>query len=618
MTCVRARTLVPLALTAAYALWTFWPDPASMPGWGDPYFDLWTFEHVWQQMDRLGPLHLWSDRFWGAPIFAGTPLQLAFSENQLYPALILWPLWRAIGGPLALQWAAIAMTLAAFGCTMGFLRSIGLREMSGAGALLFACCGFVQSQYAHYQNICIFLLPLALWSWFGLEQRPGPVRFALCALAFGWIGGWNIYFQLFANLLLLVLVVARRSPPFPWQAAVAAGALIVQAPIAMKYLELQQLIGSFGVSTTYGAVARSLLGTAMRPTLLQRFVPFYPATEVPIEAAGFLGFSWTALVVAALLDRRSRRWAAGAWLAFWAALGLGYGLFDLVHLLPGLSGARATGRFLVLTALFATPAALIIAHRSTGLWRWLPIALAVVELVPATPGLRVSVPRDLERRTTELDVATRGRGPLLVVPRVDVRLQLYLLRSRLPLLQGISGRAPANVQLVDSMLAEWQWDATALRDVLELTRAPLVAATDLSWIARLASSELLEPRGCPEAFDVRVCLFQPRPPAQSARIRLESDAQWEYGTSARGWPMARLRATRAGVLDYAELGRCRLVESTRLRAFSWTRELTFPGAQLLGARFDAGQLMFERESRQAIFALPAWARPTRTYSVRCG
>jgi hypothetical protein len=25
-----------------------------------------------------------------------------------------------------------------------------------------------------------------------------------------------------------------------------------------------------------------------------------------------------------------------------------------------------------------------------------------------------------------------------------------------------------------------------------------------------------------------------------------------------------------------------------------------------------------RESRQAVFRLPAWARPTRTYAVRCG
>ena len=140
MKCVRAWNVVPLALCCAYALWTFWPDRASMPGWGgDPLFVLWTFEHDWRRMDQIGPLHLWSSRFWSAPIFAGLSLQLAFSENLLYPALILRPLWRAFGGPLALQWGAIAMTLAAFGSTLGFLRSIGLREMAAAGALLFEC-----------------------------------------------------------------------------------------------------------------------------------------------------------------------------------------------------------------------------------------------------------------------------------------------------------------------------------------------------------------------------------------------------------------------------------------------------------------------------------------------
>src|SRR5438874_1368960 len=218
MRCVRARTLVPMTLATAYALWTFWPDGASMPGWGgDPLFDLWTFEHVWRQMDRLGPLHLWSDRFWSAPIFAGAPLQLAFSENQLYPALILRPLWRALGGPLALQWGALAMTLAAFGCAFGWLRSIGLRELAGAGALLF-----------------------------------------------------------------------RTGLPAQWRIAALALAVVAQAPIALEYLALQRAIGSLGASLAYGAVPRSFLGTAMRPTLLQRFVPGYPTTEVPIEAAGFL------------------------------------------------------------------------------------------------------------------------------------------------------------------------------------------------------------------------------------------------------------------------------------------------------------------------------------------
>jgi hypothetical protein len=619
MKCVRARSAVPLALTCAYALWTFWPDRASMPGWGgDPLFVLWVFEHAWRQMDRLGPLHLWSDRFWSAPIFAGLPLQLAFSENLLYPALILRPLWRAAGGPLALQWGAIGMTVASFGCALGFLRSIGLREMAAAGALLFACCGFVQSQYAHYQNLCIFLLPLAAWSWSALEKRPDALRTALCALAFGWIGGWNMYFQLFATLALVALVVARRPVPVRWRALALLGALLVQAPIAIKYVALQSVIGRFDTSITYGAVARSFLGTALRPTLLQRILPGYPSTEVPIEAAGFLGFSWAALVVAGLLERRARPWSLLALLAFWAALGFGYGLFDVIHLLPGFSGLRATGRFQVLTALFAVPAALLVAQQAAGVFRWVPLALAILELLPATPALRVPVPRELDSQTTELDLGTRGRGPVLAVPTLDPRLQLYLVRSAVPLLQGVSGREPANVQLLDAMLAERPWTAQTLPDVLAMTRVPSVVATDPRWIAELSGSASLEPRGCVDAFDLRVCTFQPREVSERSALRLGRDATWDYDTSAAGWPVARLRATRAGVLDYFDLGRCRLAETTRLGILSWTRELTFPGTQLLAARFEPGGIVFLRESRQAIFRLPRWGRPTRTYAVRCG
>ena len=613
---MRARTLVPLALAAAYALWTFRPERGFLPG-GEGDFNLWTFEHVWRQMDRLGPLHLWSDRFWSAPIFAGMPLQLAFSENQLYPALILRPLWRVLGGGLALQWGAVLMTLAAFGCAFAWLRSLGLRELAGAGALLFACCGFVQSQYAHYQNLCIFLLPLALWSWNTLERAPGPARAALCAVAFGWIGGWNMYFQLFADLLLLALVLLRTGMPLRWRLAALAGAAAAQAPIALKYAELQQAIGSLSVSLTYGAVPRSILGTAMRPTLLQRFLPGYPTAEVPIEAAGFLGFSWTALVVAALLHRRSRGWAVAALLAFWAALGLGHGLFDVLHALPGFSGLRAAGRFQVLTALFAVPAALLVVQEARGAARWLPIALAAIELVPGVRALRAPVPVDFGRRATAFEAAVGGRGPLLVAPAVDSHFQLHALPSGVPLLQGTSGRAPANVQLLDALLAGAAAGKDSLSDVLELTGAPLVAAVDPRWIAELSSNALLAPEGCVEQFDPRVCLFRPRGSPVAPRVRLDRDARWGYGATAEGWPLAQLRATRSGVLDFAELGRCRLAETTVLWGLRWTRELIFPGAHLRGARFDEGQIVLLRESRQAVFRLPGWARPSRTYAVRC-
>src|SRR5438132_11182052 len=133
MRCVSARNLVPLALTCVYALWTFWPDRASVPGWGgDPLFVLWIFEEAWRQMDRLGPLHLWSDRFWTAPIFAGMPLQLACSENRFYPAVVLRPLRRLLEGPVRWEGRGLLRSWAAFGGRCGGLRATAVRNSAAA------------------------------------------------------------------------------------------------------------------------------------------------------------------------------------------------------------------------------------------------------------------------------------------------------------------------------------------------------------------------------------------------------------------------------------------------------------------------------------------------------
>jgi hypothetical protein len=223
----------------------------------------------------------------------------------------------------------------------------------------------------------------------------------------------------------------------------------------------------------------------------------------------------------------------------------------------------------------------------------------------------------VESRTTAFDAAVGARGPLLVAPGLDAAFQLYTLRSGIPLLQGVSGRAPANVDLLESMFSGRPWTERSLADVLDLTRAPVVAAVDPHWVRELSSSPLLEAEGCFEQFDRSVCLFHPRAISGEPGLRLDRDAQWENGNSPAGWPFAKLRATRSGVLDYAALGRCRLGEVTGFRRISLARELIFPGAQLRGARFETGEVVFARESRQGIFALPAWARPARTYAVRC-
>ena len=194
--------------------------------------------------------------------------------------------------------------------------------------------------------------------------------------------------------------------------------------------------------------------------------------------------------------------------------------------------------------------------------------------------------------TASLCCRVGGRGPLLVAPAVDPAFQLYVLRSGIPLLQGLSGRAPANVDLLDSMFSGRLWTERSLAEVLDLTRAPAVAAVDPRWVRELSSSPLLEPEGCFEQFDRSVCLFHPRTVPDGPGLRLDRDAQWEHGASPAGWPLAQLRSQRSGALDYATLGRCRLRESTGFGRISLTRELIFPGAQLRGARFEGGEVMF--------------------------
>src|SRR6202171_6312783 len=138
----RVRRLVPSILAVAFAVWSYRPTVDSILGWGgDPLFNAWTFEVVWHNLAARDPL-------WQAPLFAGSPLGLAFSENQVIAALVFWP-FRALGGSdgaFALGAGAVLSSLLAFACTAGWLRALGLRALAEWGGLLFAGCGWLQRQ----------------------------------------------------------------------------------------------------------------------------------------------------------------------------------------------------------------------------------------------------------------------------------------------------------------------------------------------------------------------------------------------------------------------------------------------------------------------------------------
>src|SRR5258708_10758803 len=236
---------------------------------GDSAFNLWIFELDWHHFATLGPGRMFSHAFWQAPLYGGAPLGLAWSENQLYPALLLWPVRAAsVTGALPLAAGAAAWVFLAYLCAAGWLRALGFRRLCFWGALVFEMCGWLQSQHPHYQNICIFLLPLALWSWTAFAARPDGSRLALCAFLFGWVGGWNLYFQVFANLCLFVLAgmaVWRRQIAASRLVALLVLAAAAEWPIAAKDLELASITGGYPAVETYGATSASLLGAVARP-----------------------------------------------------------------------------------------------------------------------------------------------------------------------------------------------------------------------------------------------------------------------------------------------------------------------------------------------------------------
>ena len=598
---------------------SYWPSPDSIPGWpgGDSLFNLWTFELVWHRLGTLGPLQIFSAPFWRAPLFGDAPLGLAFSENQLYPALLLWPLRAASGnGALTLGVGAVLFILLAHLCAAGWLRSAGTGALSSWGGLVFACCGWLQSQYAHYQNLCLFVLPLALWMWTRLRARPTPWRLLICALAFGWIAGWNLYFQVFANASLLVLAGRaswRKQLPrlqIGWLISITAA---IQLPIAWKYLSLSRQLGGFRVLETYGATLTSLLGSAARPRLL------LPSFEVPIESAGLLGVAWLCLMAWSLRRPAARPWLVAGGFAFWFALGAGHGLFDALAWLPGVGGLRATGRAQVLILLFSLPAVMgtLEALRPGRAAAWLALVLA--ELVPASLPQRAPIAPALWGHASPLSrELAKADDAVLVLPRADERFMLYATQTWTPYFGGYSGRAPPGEELLEAIAVRRLWGPGSLQAAVELTRPRRVLALTAALAAELRASPRLQARGCfPDADGVEGCLFETVGLSKITELRLDRDAAFE-AKAGTDWPEFVLRAAGSGTLDIRSVDRCRLRRRLEFPFLPASRhDLPLQGSSIRGASFVPGQTILEVRARQAIFRLPAALRPSTSFEVVC-
>ena len=630
-------TGAPWILAFALSCLFYWPSSTRLMGWGeDPAFNLWNFEFVWGQLSRLGIGALGTTEFWTAPIFGNQPLSLAFSENQIYPALLSWPLrlWTGNGTLTLGLWALISVWLS-FVFSWLWLREWNLKASATWGALLFAFSGWFQIQHAHYQHFCVFLFPLALWAGSLFWKRPSWGRICLCGLSWGWVAGWNLYFQVMLNILFFfwVLVAWVRRPEL--RKPVVAVVLIVglsELPFFLKYRALEQWAGTLSVTASdFVAFSGKLLSFVARPhspSLLQKWIPFYPNPQFGVEAAGFVGITWIYILWRARHQTTPLlKWSLRAGcLAYWVSLGPDFGAFYLFKAFPGFGALRAIGRFQFLFMLFSLPVVLSYLETSSRKARWILGVFLCLELLPAQIPDRVEFRDDLFTRVTPFAHFLKEDQPELPIqslPHADVNFQLSMVSTLTPLWGGYSGRMPPGPALLGHEIFKWVMggDIRLWEDLNLFAGVRRVAILD-DGLAAKAREDLRNrkdvpwtDRGCFEHFGRQVCVFDRRGPSlvPVAFIDLQRDTVWQQ---ADGFPPeARLVAKSAGVLNYAQLAKCRRIQHVRLKGLpEWTSSRSLFVPDFRGVNFAPGDEILEMRSK-LIFG-GRWSQEHR-YSVGC-
>ena len=362
-------------------------------------------------MREHGAWAIFTEPFWKTNIFHPFPLNLATTDNELYAALAAWPIRLATdNGALAMGSLAFVMIIAAFVFAALWLRSIGVKQLYVWGGLLFSGCGWIPGQYPHYQNICIFLFPLALWLWARFLARPDTPRMLACGLAFGWIIGWNVYYQVFANLVLgcLILYTTLTKKELRLKcAALLVTVALIELPMVARYFQVEAWMGSLSASLDqFRAVSAkpwSFLVQTTPQSLLSTLLPVYPKPNRLIERAGFLRVHLgDAAWIHPDLHSGEARGARGSELDHLLDLaGAKLRSVPFRQTASGVSGVRAIGRLQLLVALALCRHLLFLESRKAWIRGGL-LALIVLELVPGERVAHVSIPETFFHQPSEL------------------------------------------------------------------------------------------------------------------------------------------------------------------------------------------------------------------------
>jgi hypothetical protein len=609
-----------------------------MPGrWGpltgDAGFNLWHFESVWSNLRHLRPL-------WNSNIFFPQLQTLLLSENQFAPALLTFPLRLLLAdGVWTLNVLGFAMVLAAFYFCARWLKTLSLSSLlADAGALLFILSPWLRAQSLHYQNLCVFVFPLALWTWARLQQRPKQKEILINTFCWGWIGLWNLYFLIFGLTLLVLLILQNRFSAKRWDYALltsASGALFLAALTLMPYVHLASYTGAMKAAKAEFIQLAPSLSTFFRPwvespSLLQSFVGNPFGFETSLEKIGTLGVVFMGLLIWGFFrNHDSRRWVVFATVFACLACAPSFGLASLLQSLPAYSSLRAIGRALSLTTLLTIPAVMWAVSSLRPTLAWVLYVLLLVDFCPTQILSPSKFPSDFFQNKTEFSKLVESTVPqnqpvLLWQPTFNIPWMLYSTQFDRPIFGGYSGRALTNsdwlYELIKNASRNSGEDSESIERLLKFSGAKWIAVFSEQRQHIATATQYLGGAwvGCADHGVVsdQLCLYHLENSNldDSPWLNLEDDFIWEISPDQS---LASLKAKHAGVLDYKQLGECASEMTLNWGWFSWTF------TRLLGVRVapepfvHSDQIIFEDPSKHPLFRLPPPFKPQRTQSTYC-
>ena len=413
---------------------------------------------------------------WDPPFLYPHRHTLAYSEHLLGIAIFTAPIdWVSHNSVFAYNVAYMASyVLAGFGMFLLVRTLIGRVDAALLAGLVFALTPYRLAQSTHLQVLMNGWMPVGLWAlhnYFATARRRWMAAFGAAFALAGLSDGYYFYFFVVPVLVVSIVEFART----PWPrgrivvdfAVAAAAVLLVVAPVAWVYLQLQRELGFARTEEDLGGLS-ARLGDYFRVPQGGwdwRGLLTVGAGERELFP-GFVAMAFAALGALVVRTRTVATYAAITVLAIWLSMGPGGGpvYLWLFNHLPGFNGLRVAARFstvgaLGLAVLAGAGFAWVLARlpRVAGV-AWAS-AIGGIVLLEGQHGVGLSAVPDMVQRSWDrvaydwLRASPPGATLELTITQQDdfhpftTGYQLAAMRHRHPILNGYSG--------FKSALQEW-------------------------------------------------------------------------------------------------------------------------------------------------------------------